>query len=68
MPKFPPIHFIAAVKADAVAEPANREICQLSFVEENGDVHYIGLSREVLTQLARRIDEVLSADGPRAQQ
>jgi hypothetical protein len=43
-------------------DPENPSVCQISLVAET-DVHIYQVSREVLTQLARRIEQEL-ADVP----
>jgi hypothetical protein len=59
MPKYPPTFFKKATAADALIDPQNPDACQLSLVAD-AEVHIYQVSREVLTQLARRIEQVSS--------
>lgn len=60
MPKYPPTFSMRAIEADALSDPNDLASCQLVLTVESGDVHIVGLKREVLRRLHRRIGDILS--------
>jgi hypothetical protein len=59
MPRFPATHFKKASEVDALIDPHNPMLAQLSVTAE-GEIFYYELSREALTQLSRQIEQQLS--------
>jgi hypothetical protein len=59
----PPTFFKKATAADALIDPQNPNHCQISLTTDSEDVHIFQVTREVLMQLARRIEQV-SSDVP----
>jgi hypothetical protein len=59
MSKFPATFFKKAIAADALIDPQSPNICQLSLIADDTNVYIYHVSREVLTQLAHRIEQLL---------
>ena len=66
-PKYPATHAKKATDVDALIDPHDPTLGQISLVAD-GEIYYYQLSREALTQLAHQIEQQLSDVPIRARQ
>jgi hypothetical protein len=59
IPKYPPTHAKEATDVDALIDPHNPTLGQISLVAD-GEIYYYQMSREALMRLARQIEQQLS--------